>query len=92
MLYYVKNNDTVSSHKIIVGKEKRKTPILTSKLSNFVFYPTWTVPPTIIKEDLTPAATKNRNYFSSTRLTIYNSKGQEVSPYNWEPSKAKVIS
>lgn len=89
MLYYVKNNDTVSSHKIIVGKEKRKTPILTSKLSNFVFYPTWTVPPTIIKEDLTPAATKNRNYFSSTRLTIYNSKGQEVSPYNWEPSKAK---
>jgi murein L,D-transpeptidase YcbB/YkuD len=89
MLHYVKNNDTISSHKIIVGKQKRKTPILTSKLSNFVFYPTWTVPPTIIKEDLTPAAIKSRHYFSSTRITIYNSQGQEVSPQSWNPAKAK---
>jgi murein L,D-transpeptidase YcbB/YkuD len=89
MLHYVKNNDTISSHRIIVGKPKRKTPILISKLSNFVFYPTWTVPPTIIKEDLTPAASKNRNYFSSTRLTIYNNQGKEVSPYSWNPSRAK---
>ena len=89
MLHYVTNKDTISSHKIIVGKPKRKTPILASKLSNFVFYPTWTVPPTIIKEDLTPAATKNRSYFSSTRITIYNSQGKEVSPYHWNPYRSR---
>lgn len=88
MLHYVKNNDTIASHRIVVGTPKRKTPILSSKLSNFVFNPTWTIPPTIIKEDLTPAASKNRNYFSSRQLTIYNSQGKEVSPYNWNPAKA----
>ncbi|UGS23225.1 L,D-transpeptidase family protein [Flavobacterium channae] len=88
MLQYVIKNDTVASHRIVVGTPKRKTPILSSKLSNFVFNPTWTIPPTIIKEDLTPSASKNRNYFPSRQLTIYNSQGQEVSPYDWNPAKA----
>lgn len=88
MLQYVIKNDTIASHRIVVGTPKRKTPILSSKLSNFVFNPTWTIPPTIIKEDLTPAASKNRNYFPSRQLTIYNSQGKEVSPYEWNPAKA----
>ncbi|MFN7043849.1 MAG: murein L,D-transpeptidase [Flavobacterium sp.] len=88
-LCYVIKNDTISTHKIIVGTPKRKTPILSSKLSNFVFNPTWTVPPTIIKEDLTPTASKNRNYFPSRNLTIYDSKGIVVSPYEWNPAKAR---
>ena len=88
MLNYVVDNDTVATHKTVVGTAKRKTPILTSKLSNFVFNPTWTIPPTIIKEDLTPSASKNRNYFPSRKLTIYDNKGQEVSPYAWNPARA----
>ena len=88
MLHYVRENDTVASHRIVVGTAKRKTPILSSKLSNFVFNPTWTIPPTIIKEDLTPSASKNRNYFSSRQLTIYNNEGKEVSPTDWNPAKA----
>ena len=88
MLNYVVDNDTIATHKIIVGKEKRRTPILSSKLSNFVYNPTWTIPPTIIKEDLKPEASKNRKYFSNRNLTIYNSKGQVVSPYSWNPAKA----
>ena len=88
MLNYVVDNDTIASHRIVVGTIKRKTPILTSKLSNFVFNPTWTIPPTIIKEDLTPSASKNRNYFPSRRLTIYDNKGKEISPYEWNPARA----
>ena len=88
MLHYVKNNDTIASHRIVVGTPKRKTPILSSKLSNFVFNPTWTVPPTIIKEDLTPAATKNRNYFSSRQITIFDKSGNEINPEEWLPEKA----
>lgn len=87
-LHYVVNDDTISSHKTVVGTAKRKTPILTSKLSNFVFNPTWTIPPTIIKEDLTPSATKNRNYFPTRKLTIYDNKGHEVSPKEWNPARA----
>ena len=88
MLHYVRGKDTIAKHRIVVGTPKRKTPILTSKLSNFVFNPTWTIPPTIIKEDLKPAATKNRDYFPSRQLTIYNSSGKIVNPNDWNPAKA----
>jgi len=87
-LHHVVNQDTISKHKVIIGTEKRRTPILMSKISNFVFNPTWTIPPTIIKEDLKPSASKNRNYFSSRNLTIYNNKGQETSARNWNPERA----
>ncbi|ESU29432.1 hypothetical protein FLJC2902T_08350 [Flavobacterium limnosediminis JC2902] len=86
-LHVIKGNDTVRSHKIVVGKEKRQTPVLSSKFSNLVINPTWTVPPTIIKEDLGPTAAKNRGYFASTRITIYDSKGQQVDPYSWNAAK-----
>jgi L,D-transpeptidase YcbB len=88
-LNYVVNQDTITDRRIVVGKPKRRTPIISSKLSNFVFNPTWTVPPTIIKEDLTPSATKNRGYFNKTQITIYDSKGKEVTAEEWNPSSAK---
>lgn len=88
-LSYVKNNDTITTRKIVCGRPKRMTPILSSKLSNFVFNPTWTVPPTIIKEDLSVEASANRNYFTKNKITIYNGKNEEVSPWNWNPDKAE---
>lgn len=88
-LSYVVNNDTIEERRVVVGKPSRETPILSSKLSNFVFNPTWTVPPTIIKEDLTPSASRNRNYFNKNRISIYDTKGQIVIPENWDPTKSK---
>lgn len=87
-LRIINDNDTLQTYKIIVGTEKRKSPILTSKLKSVVFCPTWTVPPTIIKEDLVPDATKSRRYFSRMNITIYNYKNEKVSPYEWNPEKA----
>lgn len=87
-LNVVKKNDTIRTHRIIVGKSSRSTPILYSKLSYVVFNPTWTLPPTILKEDVIPAATKNRGYFATKNITIYNGN-TEVSPEDWYPAKAK---
>jgi murein L,D-transpeptidase YcbB/YkuD len=87
-LTVIKDKDTIRSHRIIVGKASRSTPILSSKLSYVVFNPTWTVPPTILKEDVIPAATKNRGYFASKNLTIYEGS-TIVSPSDWIPSKGK---
>jgi len=88
-LDYIVNKDTVAKHKIVCGRPQRMTPILSSKLSNFVFNPTWTVPPTIIKEDLLVEASANRNYFSRNRITIYKGTNTIVSPYEWNPEKAE---
>lgn len=86
---YIANKDTIATHNIVVGTAKRKTPILSSKLSNIIFNPTWTVPPTIVKEDLTPSAKKNISYFERTRMTIYDSTGNKVNPEDWDSEKAR---
>ena len=88
-LHTIFKNDTTRTHNIIVGTAARKTPVLSSKLSYAVFNPTWTVPPTILKEDIIPSMIKNRNYLRGKNITIYNQKGQEVDPWSWSPANAK---
>lgn len=86
-LVAVSNNDTIQKLKIVVGKTERKTPILSSKLTTVVINPTWTVPPTIMKNDLIPSAKSNLGYFASRNFTIYNSAGKVVEPANWNADK-----
>lgn len=87
-LVSVANNDTVQKHNVIVGTAARKTPILNSTLTTLVLNPTWTVPPTILKNDIVPKAKRNLGYFASQNFTIYqNSTGKVVSPQDWDASK-----
>lgn len=87
-LYVMHKQDTVQKHKIIVGNKLRKTPLLTSKLSSLVFNPTWTIPPTIKKEDVVPATRRNLDYLNQKNITVYDTKGQIITPQKWEASKA----
>jgi murein L,D-transpeptidase YcbB/YkuD len=84
----MKDKDTMQYQKVVVGKDTRKTPILESKISNINLNPNWTVPPTILKEDIYPEAEKNRSVFRKKGLVIMNSKNQEISPYSWKKADA----
>ena len=86
-LNVVENNDTTVVRKVVVGTIKRKTPILTSALKTIVFNPTWTVPPTILKEDIVPAMKRNRNYLKNKDIAIYDSTNKIVEPNQWNPNK-----
>lgn len=90
--YYLtvyKDNDSILSHKVVVGKDSRKTPLLSSKLTNIILNPNWTVPPTILKEDVFPEAMRSKSAFSRKGLHILDSKNREVSASNWKMSDAK---
>ena len=88
-LSLIKNNDTLRVHKVIVGRAKRKTPVLSSKLTQAIFNPTWTVPPTILREDVIPAILKNRSYLAKTNIRLIDKNGNAVSPRNWSLSNAR---
>lgn len=88
-LTLIKDKDSLRTHRVIVGREKRKTPILSSRLTQIVLNPTWTIPPTILREDVIPAILKNRSYLVQSNIKIYDSNGKIVSPYNWKLSLAK---
>ena len=89
-LTLVNQNDTLRTHRVIVGRAKRKTPVLSSKLTHVVFNPTWTIPPTILREDVIPAILKSRNYLTQSNIKVYDSNGSIVSAYEWQLSQAKT--
>lgn len=80
----VKDGDTIQSQRVVVGRDTRKTPILESKISNINLNPNWTVPPTILKEDIYPEAIKDRGVFRKKGLVILDRKNNEVNPWTWK--------
>ena len=58
-------------------------------MTQAVFNPTWTVPPTILREDVIPAILKNRSYLDKTNIRLIDRNGDHVSPRNWQLSQAK---
>jgi murein L,D-transpeptidase YcbB/YkuD len=88
-LNVVEDQNVTMSKRIVVGKNKRRTPVLTSVLQTIVFNPTWTVPPTILKEDIIPELIKDRNYLKNKGIGIYDSDTNEVDPKNWNENRPR---
>ncbi|WP_100844946.1 murein L,D-transpeptidase [Flavobacterium sp. 5] len=86
-LNVVEDQNVVMSKRIVIGKIKRKTPVLTSVLQTVVFNPTWTVPPTILKEDIIPELTKDRNSLNNKGIAIYDYKNNKVDPHKWNEKR-----
>lgn len=87
-MYAIKNNDTARNCKVIVGKLKRKTPILSSKLGYLVLNPTWTLPPTILNEDVIPATIKNPDYLRKKNIKVFDANNQLIDSTNWKPEES----
>lgn len=88
-LNVIENQNITMSKRIVVGKSKRKTPVLTSVLQTIVFNPTWTVPPTILKEDIIPELIKDRNFLKNKGIGIYDSDTNEVDPKKWDETRPR---
>lgn len=86
--YYLRvfDKDTIAlESKIICGRPDTRTPLLNSKISDMVTYPTWTVPTSIIAKSYLPKLKNNPNYLSRIGLRLVNNKGESVDPttVNW---------
>jgi murein L,D-transpeptidase YcbB/YkuD len=78
--------DTVRiSSKVICGKVKTKTPLLTSAITELITYPQWVPPPSIVMKEILPGVKKNPGYLARKGFSLVDSKGEEVDPYsvNW---------
>lgn len=73
-------DSVVMSMRVIVGRAERKTPVLSSSIKYITLNPTWTIPPTILKEDVLPAIKRNINYLSKNNLRVIDRSGKEVDP------------
>lgn len=88
--YYMRliEDDTVRLvSKIICGRQKTRTPLLNSAISEMITYPQWTVPQSIIVKEMLPAAKKDPGYFARKGFSLLDSEGNEVDPYSVEWAK-----
>jgi murein L,D-transpeptidase YcbB/YkuD len=55
----------------VVGKPYRETPVFSDTMTYLDFNPTWTVPPTILEEDIVPKLRENPQYLAQNDMTLY---------------------
>ena len=91
-LQVVKENQTIRTHKIIVGRESRKTSIFSDKIQYLDFNPSWYIPPTIKNKDVIPSARKNPAYLVNKNIDVYNNLGQKLDPLQIDWSVNAVMS
>lgn len=78
--------DTILNMRAIVGRHYRKTPVFNSMMTYLVLSPTWTIPPTIFRNDVLPELRKGPEYLSRKNMKILRFDGTEVDYHSidWE--------
>ncbi len=77
----IAGRDTLISMRVIVGKDPRKTPVFNERISYIVFSPSWTVPHTILQEDVIPELLKGPEYLEKRNMILLGHDGSELT-YN----------
>lgn len=82
------NEDLRLEMKVIVGLSSKPTPIFTDELNHIVFSPTWTVPVSIIKEEIIPKLKENPEYYTQKNYSFYKNE-TEIDPVSetWADDK-----
>jgi len=89
-LDFVNKQDTLIHTRTVVGKDFRQTPVFNARMTYLVFSPTWTVPPTILKNDVIPGVIKDINYLADKNMSVLDASGKSVDPstINWRKAKS----
>lgn len=71
--------------RVIVGSPGTPTPVFNDQLNHIVFSPTWTVPTSIIRNEIIPNLRKDSTYYSEKNFVIYKQDVQiDPALENWK--------
>jgi murein L,D-transpeptidase YcbB/YkuD len=62
---------------VVVGREARATPIFSSRITEVIFNPPWTVPAKLVREDLLPRLRANPQALVDLGFRFYRGAGEE---------------
>ncbi len=69
-LYVIENGKTIYQTRVVVGKKKHKTPVITSEISEFVLNPYWNVPSSITKNEIIPKLQEDPEYLVKNDMKV----------------------
>ena len=84
-VHVMQGAETLWTTKVQVGRPDRQTPTFRDQVEYLELNPTWTVPPTILKDDILPKARVNPGYVAKKGLKAIDRNGRTVplSAVNW---------
>ncbi|WP_240046093.1 L,D-transpeptidase family protein [Rhodanobacter glycinis] len=90
---YYNDGKPVWRARVQVGKPYRSTPVFKSTITYITLNPTWTVPPTILKNDVLPKLRRNAGYLAANRIRVFDGRGRELAPasVNWASPRGVVL-
>eukprot|EP01136_Pigoraptor_vietnamica_P022231 Opistho-1_new@73133 len=74
-LHVMDSGRQVMDMNVIVGTAANNTVIFSGNLKYVVFSPYWNVPSSIVKKEMLPAISRNRNYLSRNNMEITGYSG-----------------
>ncbi|TVP90812.1 MAG: peptidoglycan-binding protein [Thioalkalivibrio sp.] len=77
---YRREGEVIWEARAQVGRPSRRTPRLKSEVTHLTFHPSWTVPPTILREDMLPRIREDIGYLERNRIRVLDHSGTELDP------------
>lgn len=68
------------STRAVVGRPYRQTPVFKARMTYLELNPTWTVPPTILRQDLLPELRRDPGALQRKQMTVLDFQGRPVDP------------
>jgi murein L,D-transpeptidase YcbB/YkuD len=86
----VEGGRVVHRYAAVIGGKDHQSPQIQAKITDIVVNPTWTLPSSIIKNEIIPKMAQNRRYLSRMSIKILDGKGREVNPsqIDWSSNEA----
>jgi L,D-transpeptidase YcbB len=78
----VENDKVVRRYRVIVGKTEKPSPTLTAQITGVVLNPTWTVPSSIAKTEISAHMRKDPAYLSRMHMEVLDSHDQPIDPHS----------
>lgn len=92
-IHYVRDGKIIWTTRAQVGRAARATPLLKSEITHITFNPTWTIPPTILRNDKLPEIRRDIDYLARNNIRVLDYSGQELSPHDidWDRPGAVML-
>ena len=89
----IEHNQVALDSSVVVGKPQRATPAVAAKIVEVNFYPTWSVPDIVARNDLIPTIRKDPNYFYEQRFNVMRDWGASpLDPAEVDWASPQVVS
>jgi murein L,D-transpeptidase YcbB/YkuD len=77
----VENDHVVRRYRVIVGKTEKPSPTLTAEITSVNLNPTWTVPSSIAKTEISAHMRKDPGYLSRMHMEVLDAHDTPIDPH-----------